>query len=286
VLNSTEGAHLKNMSPFETDEHLQGKKVLYSPFMASIPFHAARLKLERASAHIQTLERELDDYLNRGPIRITTRVSEDPAYFDFTVDVTEPVPVGLSTVIGDCIHNLRTSLDLLACELVRMNGGRDDNIYFPFANDATELEIKIKKRHFDRVHPDAVDLVRAFQPYGNGNAALRGVHDLDIIDKHRTLLPVAGHVRGPGMALGFDRLEDINIRRHADGRMRLEHAGDLPIGKITPASFKLFFPRGGPFAELEMLPTLYRLLHYFSRFIGAFETLNLGGKPDVNAIKF
>jgi hypothetical protein len=259
---------------------------LQSPFMIAIPFHAARLKLERASAHIATLERELDDYLNRGPIRLTTRISEDPAYFEFTIDVTEPVPVGLSTVIGDCIHNLRTSLDLLACELVRMNGGSEDSVCFPFAKDAIELEIQIKKRHLDRAHPDAVNLARAFQPYADGNAALRGVHDLDIIDKHRTLLPVAGHVRGPGMALAFDRLEHIDIRRHADGTMRVEHAGDLPIGKIIPASFKLFFPRGGPFAELEMLPTLYRLLHYFSRFIGAFETLTLGGTPDVNAIKF
>jgi hypothetical protein len=237
-------------------------------------FESARLKIKRANVHLQTLERELEDYLKRSPIRIATKWNEiDANFFEFTIDVVEPVPIELSTVIGDFFHNLRTALDLMACELVRMNDQSDDDVHFPFAKSAEELESQIRKRHLDRAHLTVQDLIRTLQPYKNGNAALRGVHDLDIMDKHQTLLPVAGQVRGPNMALGYERLEHIGTPNLARGKARPEHCPDMPIGHTFPAAFKLIVPRGLPFAEMEMIPLFGSLLDYFSRIIDAFETL-------------
>jgi hypothetical protein len=254
--------------------------------MPLAPFQSARLKLKRAAEHVAALERDLDAYLSRGLLRITTKVREDdPTYFDFYFDATEPVPPELSTVIGDFIHNLRTSLDLMAGDLVRANGDTGDNVYFPFAKSASELPKQIKKKNFDKANQDAINLLVAFEPHKNGNLALRGVHDLDIMDKHQTLLPAGGNVETFGAILGFDQVEHIEGRL-ASGGGRIIHAGLLPMDRIFPASFKLIFPKAGPFGQLEMIPTLYRLLYYFSRVIDAFEAVTLGQKPDVNTIKF
>ncbi len=254
--------------------------------MPLAPFQTARLKLKRASEHLATLERELDAYTARGPIRIMTAVcKDDPTRFDFSFEATESVPLELSTVIGDFIHNLRTSLDLTACDVVALNKRSTKEVYFPFAKNADELSARIKSKNFNRAHPDAVNLLVEFAPYKGGNLALRGVHDLDVMDKHQALLPSAGSVGAPGMMLMYESTEHID-GLIARGRASLEHAGHLPIGTMFPASFKLVFPKDGPFGELDMVPTLYRLLHYFSRVIDAFEALALGQKPDVNAIKF
>ena len=166
--------------------------------MPPIPFEASRLKIWRAEQHLKSLAREIDAYLARKPAYANIRRAEEkPGMVAHETFLAEPIPIELATIVGDIVHNLRTSLDLLASELVRMNGQSDDGVYFPFATDANELEIAIKRRHIDRAVADVVDLIRSFKPYIGGSADLRGVHDLDIIDKHQALIPVAGRIKVP-----------------------------------------------------------------------------------------
>ncbi len=56
-----------------------------------------------------------------------------------------------AAITGDAIHNLRTSLDLMASELARISKRPDNDVYFPFAVSADKFEHAIKSRHFDRV---------------------------------------------------------------------------------------------------------------------------------------
>jgi hypothetical protein len=90
------------------------------------PFEASRLKLNRAAKHLNELEIAVPAYLEQKPVGI---IVEPFPGMEMSYDsrawiarIRKPVPFELAPIIGDVVHNLRTSLDLLACDLVRLAG--------------------------------------------------------------------------------------------------------------------------------------------------------------------
>jgi hypothetical protein len=154
-------------------------------------FFSSKLKIERAKRHIQELSNGIVDYLKARPFRVVVEKDPNSPNHLWTLRVKNEVPCHLSAIIGDAIHNLRASLDLLASDLVSMAGGNTKNVYFPFGDDADGFEEMIKKRHLDQAGDDVVEMVRSLKPYKGGNELLRTIHDLDITDKHKTLIPTA-----------------------------------------------------------------------------------------------
>ena len=84
------------------------------------PFFQSRLKISRAEQHTADVAGVVEEYVGRAPMFSKERVIGD--YVHYEIHLVEDPPEMLSTMIGDAIHNLRSSLDLLACELVRLNG--------------------------------------------------------------------------------------------------------------------------------------------------------------------
>jgi hypothetical protein len=164
-------------------------------------FAESLFKLERAEGFIHELEANLEAYRASNPAKV--------AGIDSTVNPPtlkiEWAGTGLlpGAIIGDVIHNTRTALDLMASELVRRGGESDKDVYFPFANESDKLDQVIKNRNFDRAGQDAVDLLKTFKPYRGGNAALRALHDLDVQDKHKTLI-VTSKRMNIGVAGAYD----------------------------------------------------------------------------------
>ena len=109
--------------------------------------------------------------------------------------IRKPVPIKFSALIGDFIHNLRTALDLLVCDLVTINGKSTKEVYFPFCASPAELPRMIRDRKIYRAGPDIVAYIESLKPYTGGNIALRAIHDLDVTDKHHALLPVISGVK-------------------------------------------------------------------------------------------
>lgn len=99
------------------------------------------------------------------------------------------------SLAGDIIHNLRSALDHLAYQLAligspSLSEPELKQIEFPIADSFTKYEaIKIGK--VKGMRPEAVGAIDALKPYRTGNDALWRIHQLDIIDKHRTLFTVA-----------------------------------------------------------------------------------------------
>src|SRR3990167_2635239 len=234
-----------------------------------LPFEASRLKIWRATNHLATLEGALGEYFARAPFEITEFTENGHPYR--RVNIREGLPITLSAIVGDVVHNLRTSLDLLASECVRLNQQPHGDVYFPFAESETELEGQIRWRHMDRAKPEVVDLVRSFKPYIGGNLALRGIHDLDIIDKHRALVPVHAHIKLPGHGAGWGQGGGSSGTAMVPERVRL-------LSREERLSFTLRVMFGGrtPFAREEMVPTLHRLMQEFSVVVDAFEALCFG----------
>jgi hypothetical protein len=168
------------------------------------PFESARLKLARARQHISELQQEVTAFL--ASTKITLVIDQTPQWAELDCQIIvargwKPPPASLSAIIGDAVHNLRTALDLLATDLVRLNGNSTKSVYFPFAYGASELKSQIKAKNFDRASGEAVRLLKTIAPYEAGNRFLRAVHDLDIQDKHKALIPAMSAAALPPMIL-------------------------------------------------------------------------------------
>jgi hypothetical protein len=170
-------------------------------------------------------------------------------------------PRSFETIIGDAIHNMRSALDLMAVELVRINGGNDKGVCFPFSRDAAGIETAIKEAKFHRASSIARDLVRKLKPYGGGNDVLRALHDLDLDDKHRKIPPHTTRMTVPA----------ITTEKDASGKV-IGFPNDLrlTLDKSKPPPFISTFPRDGPLAGQRVVPTLRNMLALVTSIIDDF----------------
>lgn len=156
------------------------------------PFDGSRLKVFNAIRHAETLQETFEHYSSSSPFKFN--LVDDPENEGkqlLTIVAGQPFPANFALILGDAVHNLRASLDLLACDLVRLEGHEPDGVCFPFCEKEGDLAKMIKRRRFHLASSGAQALLTNLQPYRGGNAMLRGLHDLDIADKHRLIIPVA-----------------------------------------------------------------------------------------------
>jgi len=153
---------------------------------------SAYAKIERSKEHIENLKTELRIFLNRKPYR--TRGYDEVNTGDRVIklNVVEECPVQIRLILGDAIHNLRSSLDHIGRELCLISGGTPNaNTGFPIVNEIANIDTEISRK-IPGARPEVITAVKALQPYEGGKAdILWRLHRLDIIDKHRLLIAVA-----------------------------------------------------------------------------------------------
>lgn len=101
-------------------------------------FEGSRLKIKRAKKHISDLQYYVDSFIKKQPYRIVTEQDPETSNLRWVIRVRKQLPNDIPAIIGDAIHNLRSALDLLACDLVRINGGSIEEVYFPFCKDGNK----------------------------------------------------------------------------------------------------------------------------------------------------
>jgi hypothetical protein len=219
-------------------------------------------------------------YHLRAPFYIEVEIDNGRKYW--RVRVREEVPLEFSAILGDSIHNLRAALDLLACELVRLNHQNDDDVYFPFANSAADFPPMLARRHMDRSSPQVQALLHSLKPYRGGDDELRAIHDLDIVDKHQMLIPAADTIGMPDYAGSTGLVTGLRIGPIRDGIRVLVDTELEPYvapGRPCQGTFVFNFPNrtvsGGtyPLASKEVVPTLARLSTKVEDIINQFATL-------------
>jgi hypothetical protein len=245
-------------------------------------FVGPKLKVGRSKQHIADLNSAIGDFLDKHPYRIVIERHQDPGQHAWTIRVRGSMPLDFPLLLGDAVHNLRAALDLLACDLVRLNEGDTTKVYWPFSETASGFEMAITKRHVDRASPDVVDIVRSLQSYKGGNDALWGIHDLDITDKHKLLIPVATMagitdvrlMQGPGVV----HMSGIYVTPVHDGSIvaLLPAASNIKVGDEFEAAFKITFGKGQPFARQSVVEILYQLVQTVERIIQRFEVHFVG----------
>lgn len=156
--------------------------------MASLD--GAKVKLARAARHIQELEAVARSYLASTPFTLT-RTEEPNGDLIWRVKINRPVPLEWSAIVGDAVHNLRSALDLLAWQLVEINGAQASrDTCFPITQSVPPQFEQTLQRALNGAHPRAIRLVRRLKPFAGGNIVLAQLHALDITDKHRLVLVV------------------------------------------------------------------------------------------------
>ena len=216
---------------------------------------------------MEELEAEVAKFIASVPAKfnVSAATKDGLVGFQIQADISGP-PESIGAIVGDVVHNLRAALDLIACEMVRAAGQSDKDVYFPFSETADQLDHMMSKRHFDRAGARAVALLQSLKPYKNGNAALRVIHDLDIQDKHRALIPQVMIAASPVMRL-WDDDRSFN---------------PTVIGDATSASeTKLVFPTDSGWQGRELVPALHELVELVESVVDAFRALANGDAPEV-----
>jgi len=153
-------------------------------------------RINRAKKHLNVLNREIKAFIASQPYRCT--INKDPkdgCYIiqPYLIKGEYPIPWGFLT--GEVAHGLRSALDNIAWSLAIK---RDTKTCFPiFIKRNTEF---IKR--LERLRNDIRADVEAVQPYNRPNGQERShplwiLNNIDIIDKHRIILPCVARITIP-----------------------------------------------------------------------------------------
>jgi|SRR5215831_7262775 len=119
-----------------------------------------------------------------------------------------PIDPSLPLIFGDCIHNVRTSLDHLVFQLALMNNmpaSSANKTSFPVSLSRTDFKELTRKKVAPFIKSQALAEIEKLQPYVTGNAGSDDLicilSQLDIIDKHRLVLVTIAKFAASGFKL-------------------------------------------------------------------------------------
>jgi hypothetical protein len=155
------------------------------------PLDGVRERIVRAEVHLATITAEIESHKNKCIILATKRSNRN-FLFDLYANFPDP-SLGLSCVVSDCLHNLRTALNYLVHELAFTDGQPPIHSLFPICNTRIAYDRQVEER--DRLHnvpEEARAIIESLQPY-RAKSGRRLSHPLYVLnqlmnaEKHRML---------------------------------------------------------------------------------------------------
>lgn len=150
-------------------------------------------KIARAGEHLNSLTTEIFAALRAENRKAIVKANDNAAWLVYFVEDHIP-PIRISTLVGDCIFNLRSALDNLVCGLVRTRKphARCVGTRFPIYSDPDNWQ-ENWRNDLKGVSREARAVVKAlqpcFRPYGaSEDDPLFILNTLSNIDKHRAVL--------------------------------------------------------------------------------------------------
>ena len=249
------------------------------------PLHSSRTKINRANKHLADFQVLLDAFASRDPYRTVTDEHSEPAIKIFRVKIHEEIPAEFSGIIGDTVHNLMSALDSLAMSLVthaNIEPVTEEvmrETYFPIGWEPGFSGAK-NARFFKRIGPAAEKIVRGLQPYKGGlHNDLFRLWRLDIIDKHRAIIPVAGDLASEAYTTIVEG-EQVVIRDGKPVARRFPIKDGDEIARTVfhqreyyahaHFAFQIAFAEGQIFEGDPVAPTLRQLLNLVEGVIDIF----------------
>lgn len=253
--------------------------------------HGARLKLQRAEEHLGQLMAEHQEFLARNPYRMLGELDPDPRYqILWRAKIIEPPPLERwSSLVGECVHALRSSLDHTAYALVQLNRPGTEHAEFPVIKDKYVTDSEGTRLRWPVAGPQKLPgvgrrplaQVKWLQPYRRRDGSERYdrlwvIHRMDIIDKHRRLNLVKPLVRDIGYVTN-----DCEVIR--DERLAGPFEDGTPIARYAVRQtgpnvkvraeflFDVLFGEGEPLEGEPVMERLHDLLAYTGFIIARFD---------------
>lgn len=187
----------------------------------SHPLHSFRLKLNRAKAHAEALDAEIEAWMNRHPYELFGEYEAGPPeYYVFKVRFFEDIPPEWGILLGDFAHNARSALDHLAEALVVANTGQPGTSKTQFPIVVSPFDWPGQLYRLEGVSERHVRMIESTQPYRRtgfqgwhtGPAALDDplalLNRLSNVDKHRVLNATPATVRS--ITWDFKVIRDVS----------------------------------------------------------------------------
>jgi hypothetical protein len=172
------------------------------------PFASSQLKIERANKHIA----DIKTFIAALPDRYTVTIEKDPntgnPVIKHDLRGRDTVATDLAVIIGDAVHNLNCALDHAWVTLIKrfVPSAVTKFSKFPIYETEDKLKIALHGAKVDSTAPELFEFIVAdIQPYMRGNHTLWFIHRLDILDKHRLLIPVLQMAAIDGVVLENER---------------------------------------------------------------------------------
>lgn len=248
-------------------------------------FVSPKLKLKRARVHLASLAALTvsvpDDYyrvcVERLPDALGNLMSDASThpYGFFYVPQTR-ISDEVSLILGDVVHNLRSSLDHLATNVVRCREPEAKD-YFPIPIPAPE------KRDRDVVDKLEIGLpgFRSFweaecDSVRRGGDTFWAIGKLDNDDKHNLIIPsVAGvDLTGFNVILGGVRIDNPTFGSNADFKRRLICSeSQIRVEGKPNLSVEAHFTGAGPFTGKDVMGVLGDATNFIEGTIARLEAL-------------
>lgn len=204
-------------------------------------FLACAAKLDAAGEAYQTLVAEHNAYIASEPLKFTSSFEEATGWWVFCGSC-ERISLRYSTLVGNCVHNLRSTLDHIVAQLVVASGAqvRRSN-QFPIAESDEEYR-KQAARMLVGVRGELRAAVEGCQPYNDPGTDPSTPHPLLVLkemsnlDKHQIINAVQ-LVSPPGSRVNFGSNADAG-----------------PIGDVVKTSAGKM-ENGDEFARVQITPT-------------------------------
>jgi hypothetical protein len=185
-------------------------------------------KFNRAKQQFDILRHEIGAFSDRDPQPHFSRGYFDAKTWEWIerFQVREAPPLRWGVILGDCVHNLRSALDHLICQLTLLDGGTMEDCaqtQFPIVSEGEARFEQQADRRIPRLSKKHRALVKKAQPYQAGNEAAS--HPLAILaalsnaDKHRVLNPTFSVLKSDTKAI-LDRLPEMY---QGDGPSPVKH---------------------------------------------------------------
>ncbi|MEO8392667.1 MAG: hypothetical protein ABI700_06715 [Chloroflexota bacterium] len=227
-------------------------------------FSNAKLKVIHANEQIANLNAVLDALVPTDFYRRDVRHDSDTGHYIVEVRCLADPPDSIALIIGDTVHALRSALDHLIWEMVSRTGVTpDQNLYFPIGKTRKKFKEAIKAPQIQAIGKDMLDLIRNdIKPYPKGNDLLCALAQLDIIDKHKLLIPVF-----PSVQFSEDEQFDaskspllgMHIPKGFVWSIDAHSTEPREVNNNLKMRLQVVFGKEQPFEDEEVIPTLRSL---------------------------
>jgi hypothetical protein len=211
-----------------------------------LPLAGCHAKLERASEHLQQLDAELGLFFDSDPYGAIGELEPNSDWYVFRVKTLRPPPPRIGVLIGDLVHQLRSTLDHMVFEAATKHLGRKppENISLPIETSPAQFEKKAPRKLMDLrrnewvVSDQCLALITGMQPYQGTDRPhedhLAILERLWNLDKHQTVIPLP-IAQQAGWSADFIPNADAEpiLERRGRGHIALEDDAKLISVRIS-----------------------------------------------------